>query len=231
MYRSGSELARLILGNKLGSAEDPLRSDDPLLLSGASDGADTVFGAAALAAGHRAAHLLGPTNEPSVRAVEDFAVYRVDEGALDDPRVVCALESAAAARREAPEAWEASKRNYLQVCRAGAVYAVGYRQPGDVPALDVGGGAGFAAQFYVDRFLDGDGCRLFFFDDSPTDGWAGCKVVPATHGRWNAWDVDRETWTPLARPPPRPSGVYAGIGATRLSRDGEAAIEALYNTG
>ena len=43
-------------------------SNRPLMLSGASDGADTLFGEHALRVGHGVVHVLGPSNEPSEEA-------------------------------------------------------------------------------------------------------------------------------------------------------------------
>eukprot|EP00443_Scrippsiella_acuminata_P032596 CAMPEP_0115366064 /NCGR_PEP_ID=MMETSP0270-20121206/104609_1 /TAXON_ID=71861 /ORGANISM="Scrippsiella trochoidea, Strain CCMP3099" /LENGTH=177 /DNA_ID=CAMNT_0002788817 /DNA_START=57 /DNA_END=587 /DNA_ORIENTATION=+ len=169
----------------------------------------------------------------------------------------------------------AARRNFLQVRYADMVYVVGWRleegkdqftgrgdvDPRETPLLDVGGGTGWACQWYVDRFADGvedpAQCRLFFFDDAgppwarkdpATEGkWntedpAQCKLFffddagppwarkdPATEGKWNRWNVERKTWEPLEKKPPKPFGLYAGIGATRLSCRAESAIRGLYD--
>ena len=215
------------------------------MLSGASPGADTLFGAAAGRAGHRVVHFLGPTNEPSEAAAREQArsLCHVKKATIEHATVSGALRAAAVARlKPLPDAWAEewydSRRNFLQVRRADAVFAVGYRQPQSDPPLDIGGGTGFAAQFYVDRFraardaqsdLGGepaDGCKLYFYDDS-SPGWSGCKIVPQTHKKWNAWDVRAQAWVPLSGKPPPPTGTWAGIGGTRLSPDGERAITAL----
>ena len=73
-----------------------------------------------------------------------------------------------------------------------------------------------------------DRCKLYFFDDG-SKGWSGCKCVDATWHKWNTWDVSKEQWVPLQGKPPRPSGIWAGIGGTRLSKDGEAAIKELFD--
>ena len=217
----------------------------PRMLSGASPGADTLFGAAAARAGHVVVHFLGPNNEPSETAAREQAdsLCRVQRATIEHPSVTAALRDAAAARlKPLPDAWAEewydSRRNFLQVRRADAVFAVGYRQPSDDPPLDIGGGTGFAVQFYVDRFraardarsgLGGepaDRCKLYFFDDS-SPGWSGCKVVPRTHKKWSAWDVRAQAWVPLSGKPPPPAGTWAGIGGTRLSADGERAITEL----
>ena len=224
----------------------PVSTSKPLLLSGASDGADTLFGAAALRAGDDVVHFLGPGNAPSevARCEQAASLHAVKKELIEHPTIVAALRDAATARGESDvSAWYESSRNFLQVRRVCAVYAVGYRAPDPAPALDIGGGTGFAAQFYVDRFrpkVDSDSglggesvdqCQLYFYDDG-TPGWAGCKVVEATHKKWSKWEITMQAWVPMqGSPPPRPSGLYAGIGGTRLSPDGERAIAQVYECG
>ena len=70
-------------------------------------------------------------------------------------------------------------------------------------------------------------CKIYFFDDG-APGWPGCRKDPATHRKWNRWDLANSRWEPLEGLPPPPSGIYAGIGATILSKEyGEAAIKAV----
>jgi len=109
-----------------------------------------------------------------------------------------------------------------------AVYAVAYRMlpSASTPRLDIGGGTGFACSFYTDRFKHGQEdpatCRLYLFDE-------GTKLQdPETQQRWNAWDTATETWQPMTCLPPKPSGIYAGIGASRISPAGAKAIEELF---
>lgn len=233
-------------------AEEIMRGDlprrsIPLLLSGAADGADTMFGKAALSAGQDVAHFLGPGNEPSAEAAsseQQKAIINVDEKVIYSETIAAALESAAKTRlTPLPEKWhddwKTSSRNFLQVRRVDAVYCVCYRQPADDPPLDIGGGTGFSAQFYVDRFRDvvdarsglggepAENCKLYLYDDG-SKGWPGCKCVDATWHKWNVWDVRARTWVPLDGAPPAPTGVWAGIGGTRVSPDGERAINELF---
>jgi len=134
----------------------------------------------------------------------------------------------------AEEDWRDSRRNVLQVLRADMVYAVAYRSnpSPETPTLDIGGGTGWACQCYVNRFV-GEGaepqhlCRLYFYDDG-APGWAGCLKDSATHRRWNRWDPAAQVWIPLEGMPPTPSGIWAGIGATRLDPEfGMRAIDDL----
>ena len=71
----------------------------PRMLSGASPGADTLFGAAAARAGHVVVHFLGPNNEPSETAAREQAdsLCRVQRATIEHPSVTAALRDAAAA--------------------------------------------------------------------------------------------------------------------------------------
>ena len=104
-----------------------------------------------------------------------------------------------------------------------------FRCAGETPVLDVGGGTGWACQWYADRFEDGcedpAKCRLYFYDDAGPP-WALQDEI--TKGKWSCWDARNRCWAPLVGTPPPPEGLYAGIGATRLSVDAARAIESLY---
>jgi len=228
----------------------------PMLLSGACDGADSLFGRHSVSAGHEAVHLLGPGDRKwaSCAAKSGEVGILLDVGAdlLDDPvvnRAFCVAGERRVLGSQRVEGWEAkaatmaARRNFLQVRRAGAVYAVGWRlakgadqftgreavPPDETPLLDVGGGTGWACQWYVDRFEDGSedpaDCRLYFYDDAGPP-WA--LQDETTKGKWSSWDAGQQRWAPLDGTPPPPDGLYAGIGATRLSADAERAIERLY---
>ena len=222
-----------------------------VLLSGASEGADTLFGEAAQRAGHGVLHVLGPRNTPSDDAAVGQAKYlvNVSDSLLDGDLVSPAFERAAAERGIFPdggafgtlEDWRDSRRNFLQVAGADCVYAVAYRlKPSDeAPSLDIGGGTGLAVQLYVDRFEPrgpepASSCKLFFYDDGAPN-WDGCLKDPATHRKWNKWNPLMDAWEPLERPPLLPktadagSVLYAGIGSTLLDPDyGAHAIAGLY---
>lgn len=217
-----------------------------VMLSGACDGADTLFGEAALKLGHGVIHVLGPRNEPSDEAMVGQAntLLKVSDEFLDGELVSPAFERAAASRGIFPakdendeggmygtlDDWRDSRRNFVQVVSADCVFAVAYRlNPGpNVPALDIGGGTGLAVQMYVDRFKPrgpepAEDCELYLYDDG-APGWGGCLKDPATHRKWSWWNPVTDSWVPLDSPPklpkrsPRGSGplLYAGIGGTRL---------------
>jgi len=235
------------------------------MTSGACDGADSLFGAMAKGAGHDVLHVLGPRNEPSedCAKIEPSVLLNVKDDLLDGPLVGPFFEGACLRRKippageegadvEAPYGtlvdWRDSRRNFLQVRGATAVYACAYRMhPSAVtPTLDIGGGTGLASQMYIDRFEPigpepASACRLYFYDDG-APGWDGCLKDPKTHRKWNAWDALKSEWVPMEEPPSLPSVpeagteasadvlTYAGIGATRLDPDfGVKAIQNLYN--
>ena len=116
---------------------------------------------------------------------------------------------------------------------SGLVFCWGnwFRCAGDTPVLDVGGGTGWACQWYADRFEDGgedpDQCRLYFYDDAGPP-WA--LQDETTKGKWSCWDVRNQRWAPVALgSPPSPDGLYAGIGARQLSEGATCAIGRLYD--
>lgn len=234
----------LLDGRPPQSSRPSSSSEPPLCFSGACEGADQRFGACALQAGHTVAHLMGPRNVPSKECVATQAdsLFNVPDALLDDPIITAALEKAVVVRAGIGSRIHGElrdcRRNFLQVRQAEAVICVGYRlRPSETektPVLDIGGGTGWAAQWYVDRFQpsgteDPSGCHLYLWDDSDP-GWDRCLVDPATHRRWSRWRGEK--WVPLAlgeHPPALGSlQMYAGIGATILSAGGEAAIRALY---
>jgi hypothetical protein len=256
------DLPRLILDlpNRVDlSLTDIWGTDTPTLLSGACDGADTRLATAALGKNQKVVHLMTnssiPPNESTIAGQDAFICTIPGEDTAraidDDPRVAAALEETAVQRNEDISEWKpksrrATHRNWFQTRRAQSVYVVGYRAPlvpsfkildGEkgFPDLDIGGGTGWAAQFYANRFTeeenpttevggeDDSRFKLYFFDDSNPD-WKGNQVYPETHNRWNEWipQKGRMTplegkWQPLPGLPPAPSGVYAAIGGTIIS--------------
>ena len=165
-----------------------------MLLSGACEGADETFGRAALMAGHRVVHLLCDENSlkyvsEHVKKEQSHCLYHLPNVLLEKTSVVEAVRRAGSHRlpeTSLVDGWEAkisaSRRNFFQVRCASSVYAVGWRLCEGVnpltfeplPAgeqgqgIDVGGGTGWACQFYIDRFGPGgedpSSCRLYFFD-------------------------------------------------------------------
>ncbi|CAK0888290.1 unnamed protein product [Prorocentrum cordatum] len=158
-------LAREIIDGTLNLSTLPR----PMLLSGACDGADSLFGRHAIAADHDAVHLLGPGDREwaseAAKSGEVGKMLDVEADLLDDPAVSRAFRVAGERRvlgSQRADGWEAkaaamsARRNFLQVRRAGAVYAVGWRlakgadqftgreavAPGDGPFCFAGGRPG-----------------------------------------------------------------------------------------
>ena len=128
-----------------------------VLLSGAAEGADTLFDEAASAAGHEVIHFLGPRNAPSEETLNTHpgSLFYLEDNLLDSQPVDDIVakvnrERFGLARSDrvslasCAKTWRDSRRNVFQVRCADAVYAVAYRlNPSpDTPALDVGGGTG-----------------------------------------------------------------------------------------
>lgn len=226
----------------------------PMCFSGACWGADETFGECALAVGHGLIHFMGPEDEASEKVKQDqeSSLFWISGDLLSGDIVEGAWQLAGKKRikgGQRTDAWEskvlASRRNYCQVRQAEAVYVVAWRmQKGkdpftgredvaenETPVMDIGGGTGWACQWYIDRFAEGgedpSKCKLFLFHDSGPP-WAQ-KEAP-TYLKWSQWDCGGEKWVPMVGAPPPPGGLYAGIGGTILSEAARAAICALYNS-
>lgn len=104
------------------------------------------------------------------------------------------------------------RRNWYQVSATGALYAVGTKN------IDgsVDGGTSWAVQMYMDRFIyDGEAserCKLFFFDQN--------------NHCWWSWKPETG-WSCIIGLPPKPTGVWTGIGSRNLTSEGKWAIRRL----
>ena len=224
-------LAARILSGELDASR--LVRDRSMMLSGGADGADTAWGEYALEAGYEVVHFAGRMNSLSdeVKRRQKHCVFRVPDKVLMHPAVTAALARAGEALlpdEDRAGDWQAdwieSRRNLLQVCRADAVYAVGDREGS--ARMNIRGGTGFAARFYLDRFEhDGEDpsqCELYFYDENVKG-----DAYPRTRRKWSRWDVESETWTPLRGLPPRPVGLWTGIGASSMGDVGRRQIAKL----
>jgi uncharacterized protein YuzB (UPF0349 family) len=106
------------------------------------------------------------------------------------------------------------RRNWYQVNETRSVYAVGKFVHGRID-----GGTAWAIQMYLDRFLiDGENikqCFAFFFDQELN--------------RWFKFNAKEQIWEKLSDMPPKPSGIWTGIGTRQLNEKGYQAIENLMN--
>lgn len=187
----------------LGSLED----SGPVCLSGGASGADTVFGAAASAAGHDVIHYSFERHSTHDKASGRYFILNVGQLEAADPFLIRAAETLG--RNPSPRSLHTRnllRRNFYQQVSAQSIYAIS--------SLDskgyVEGGTAWAVQMFLDRH-EGRACACYLFD----------QVL----GRWLAWNGE---WTPLTVPPPTPKDAYAGIGRRDLLPAGRRAIQALY---
>ena len=131
-------LAEQIVRGELCNQTQVFGSARAVLFSGASDGADTLFGKMALEHQHHVVHFLGPRNRPSDEAASTQAecLCHVTDDLLDSPTISRAAVRAALAicggmrrgmdgnthsycdKKNLLDGWRDSRRNFLQVRRA-----------------------------------------------------------------------------------------------------------------
>lgn len=175
-----------------------------LCLSGGADGADVQWGMVAGRAGYAVRHFTFAGHRSQAPA-EEIVVLTKDQLAVADVHLHTA-------NKTMKRKWPVSnqfvanllRRNYYQVAWSDAVYAVASIEKGMVT-----GGTCWAVQMFLDRF-GFDPAPVYVFDQV-TDRWL----------TWNGtgWD-EIET-------PPKPSGVWAGIGSRDLKDNGKMAIRNL----
>jgi hypothetical protein len=101
------------------------------------------------------------------------------------------------------------RRNYYQVAWCQSLYAVGKFDPKG----KVDGGTAWAVQMFLDLHPEGqfEPLSLYFYDQ--------------TSEQWFTW---AGAWKALSDPPPKPQGIWAGIGSRDLSPKGKWAIRNLF---
>lgn len=174
---------------------------DNVCLSGGAEGADLLWGASAAEAGHSVFHFIFPGHRSRAPAHE-IAVLTAQLLAEADEHVL--LANRTLQRRfptSNPFTDNLLRRNWFQVRDAGSVYAVASIKNGRVQ-----GGTAWAVQMFIDR----GGSAAFVFDQE-RDLWCG----------WSGTD-----WLPTT--PPRPAGIYAGIGSRTISERGKTAIRDIF---
>lgn len=171
-------------------------------LSGGADGADIEWGFCAASTGHTVIHW-SFAGHPS-QAPEDQIVR------LDDEQLKIANEAvsnAATALGKAPPRHRKVscflQRNYYQVAWSEACYAVTVIRE-DAPP----GGTAWATTMFAQ--LHPDNRNLYLFDQLK-DGW---------------FQFNGQSWDSIESPP-RPKGIWAGIGSRDLQPNGRAAIRKL----
>lgn len=184
-----------------------------ILASGGASGSDTAFGEAAIKSGHQVIHWSFNGHKTKVNHV-----YMLNEEQLHaaDPYITIANKNLL---RTFPSKSDYTnnliRRNYYQVKWSESVYAISNLK-NDNSMLKVDGGTAWAVQLYVDRFLFAQEplhlCKLYLFDQKSKE--------------WYQWN---KIWTTIDKPP-RPQGIYTGIGSRKLTDAGLAAINSLYST-
>lgn len=100
------------------------------------------------------------------------------------------------------------------------MYAIGYREPRG--ELDIKGGTGWTCQMYLDQCREHSREFVLYFYNQENKRWIH-YVMDLRKNKPTIMQHDEPDWAP-----PRPEGVYAGIGSRELTADGKRAIEALY---
>ncbi|KAM0202090.1 hypothetical protein ACHAPQ_010494 [Fusarium lateritium] len=178
-------------------------SNSNVCLSGGADGADVAWGNCAAKVGHGVIHWTFPGH--SSQAPEDQLIRLDDEQlkagveALQDAAKVLGLSPP-----QRPTVSRLLHRNYYQVAWSQACYAVTFMEQG----RQAPGGTVWATTMF--RQLHPGNHELYIFDQN-RDVWL----------QWNG-----ESWD-LIDMPPRPTGVWAGIGARYLTQNGYDAIRKL----
>ena len=180
-----------------------------ICLSGGAEGADLQWGMMAGKCGHRVIHwsFVGHRTD-----APDSELVRLAPASLEEADPYLFRASKRLKRRYSRSkqtTMNLLRRNYYQSRWTNSLYAVGNIEKGKIE-----GGTAWAVQIYMDRFkIDGEpmeDCRLYFYDQKLD--------------QWMTWKGE---WSIMTSPPPRPSGIWTGIGTRELSDKGKWAIRNL----
>jgi len=174
-----------------------------LCVSGGAPGADLQWGLCSGLAGYSVVHWSFQGHHSQAPSQE---IVRLTANQLAQADPFC-LRANQTLKRQYPPASRYGqnllRRNYYQIAWSGSLYAVASLVDGQVQ-----GGTGWAVQMFLDRH-DNAACAAYVF----------CQHA----GYWFAWQGD---WRRIAMPP-RPEGVFAGIGSRTLDASGKQAIRTL----
>lgn len=180
-----------------------MQDNNPILLSGGAKGADSLWGECATNTSHDVIHF---TFERS-----NHAIPKGQEYVLSKSQLKYAEQFIIKANKSLHRKWPVSNphvanlllRNYYQIMDSESLYAISeFDNYGQVK-----GGTAWAVQMMIDQHPD---CPTWVFDQKTS--------------QWHVW---KQRWMPINNPP-RPSGIYTGIGSRVLLPSGERAIKALY---
>jgi hypothetical protein len=178
--------------------------------SGGAQGSDTYFGAMAHRVGHTVKHYTFPGHE-CYGNPRDHQSLSSKELAEADPYL---HEANKTLKRQFPTRYDyvnqLLQRNWWEIKDAEAVYAIAdldTRQPDTVL-----GGTGWAVQMFVDKMgHNAETLPLWIFSPS-----------------FRIWMQYKPGGFQSCSKPPRPEGIYAGIGTRQLTQFALRAIEKLY---
>lgn len=200
-----------------------LASDDfaPLAenicLSGGAIGADLMWGMVAGSAGHTVVHWSFNEHKSNAPTSEIVTLTKAQLRLADQH---CALAAPSLNRPWPPRrayVQNLLRRNWYQVETAQSCYAVSSFKLNPtqriaigeaIPGAMVQGGTAWAVQMFIDKH-NGQACPCYVFDHS-------CCY-------WFEWTG---VWTRIYEPP-RPHGIWAGIGTRKLDKIGRLAIRVL----
>ncbi|KAJ3538857.1 hypothetical protein NM208_g5726 [Fusarium decemcellulare] len=179
-----------------------------ICLSGGADGADLEWGKCATSVGHRVIHWSFPGH--SSQAPEDQLIRLNDqELRMSDEALENAAKALGRSLPRRPTVARLLRRNYYQVAWSEACYVVTFMREGEEQA-QAPGGTTWATTMFSQLYPDS---RSLYVFDQNQNVWL----------QWNgeSWDV--------IETPPRPKGVWTGIGARALQQNGKDAIWKLMN--
>jgi hypothetical protein len=181
--------------------------DTPICLSGGANGADLQWGVCAGLSGHQVIHF--SFDKHRTQAPEPEVVVLTAEQLCEaDPHLERA--NATLGRRlpfDKPWVINLLRRNWYQVRETSSVYAVASLDPHGT----VTGGTAWAIQMFIDRQPPGAPGPVYLFDQE--------RAI------WLTWGGG---WQPLNGIPPRPEGIWTGIGSRTLTDGGKAAIRRVF---
>ncbi len=183
-----------------------------ICFSGGAIGADTAFGLIADKVGHRVVHYVfsGKYGRGDFRFILTSTQLLVADPFLREANQTLQ-------RGSFDSYYEYTKnllrRNYYQIKDTERVYAVSYLDD----EQKVEGGTGWAVQMAIDKCVP----EIYLFNQYDLRWYQGISEPP----------LDKYQWRPVDKLPPRPHGLYTGIGSSqRFTNDGHRAVEELYST-
>ncbi len=182
-----------------------------ICLSGGAEGADLQWGMCAGKAGHMVIHW--SFGKHNTGAPSSEVVILTDEQ-LREADEHCLLASKSIHRpftQLKPYVKRLIQRNWFQVRDSSRVYAVGILSESG----QVSGGTAWAIQMFIDNNTNPE---IYFFNQ------ANCGRSYEGDFGWNQYV--NGMWQPISKPP-KPEGIWTGIGTRDLSKAGKTAIRNL----